>query len=763
YDQQSISLFDVIARGIVAPDNGTGTGVTTRGKYSRVNTALDLGACARLVGQLPSEYVDRMRTAFTTGYVAPLGDTAACNDVGGEHENAIGYATIDVVANCAEHGPEDPAYWTEDLAYDNVFAGDYQQVHVARGIAQGGPLVHIRAIPEGGTAATRRVVRAKYEAGFPRTFYARFQPADAPALDGRQPLPSTFAARWLNQGSHATTYLKIWREPKKSSTCAELTPSAWTGFREIVVFDEEENANAERPHSWIPSPHIDPVLPSTSRTAITDSTFYPQMLNAGGGWIYLNLDAESDDGIATQNWVMSSTHIDERSTDVDATALGNGCSAPARTSEVTRAYGPAIGPAPNVAASSGQARATIDNDDSCDIAQLPAATLLLPYFEVDFENPGAETTVFTITNVGPREQIARVTLWTDYAVPVISFNIYLTGYDVQAINLYDVIGHGWIAPDRGTGTAVSHRGRYSDRNRDLSPSNCDRLPGALSDMDAERIQSALTEGTAPECNNIGNVHDHAVGYATVDVVGNCSSNTPADPAYWTSDIRWDNVLTGDWVQENAQSSYGGPMVHIRAVPDGGTLSERRQDPASFDAGFPRTFYARYQPAGFAKFDGRQPLPSAFSAHWTTGSGVQTAFNIWRESTAGVQDCAHHDNAGVPRAFEVVRFDDRENAVSDFPISRVEPMPVDYRMPSTARVHASDTSVFPQLVNGATSGWIYLNLDSEAQGAGQNWIVTTMQSQNMAVAFDANALGNGCSAAAAESEVKTGTAVIGPLP
>ncbi len=27
--------------------------------------------------------------------------------------------------------------------------------------------------------------------------------------------------------------------------------------------------------------------------------------------------------------------------------------------------------------------ATRDNDDSCDIAVLPAATLLLPYFEVD--------------------------------------------------------------------------------------------------------------------------------------------------------------------------------------------------------------------------------------------------------------------------------------------------------------------------------------------------------------------------------------------
>lgn len=30
--------------------------------------------------------------------------------------------------------------------------------------------------------------------------------------------------------------------------------------------------------------------------------------------------------------------------------------------------------------------ATVDNDDSCDIALLPAATLLLPYFEADLQS-----------------------------------------------------------------------------------------------------------------------------------------------------------------------------------------------------------------------------------------------------------------------------------------------------------------------------------------------------------------------------------------
>src|SRR4051812_3393889 len=78
---------------------------------------------------------------------------------------------------------------------------------------------------------------------------------------------------------------------------------------------------------------------------------------------------------------------------------------------------------------------TTNNDDSCDIAALPAATLLLPYFEVDLDDLDGETTLFTVTNVADRAQIVRVTLWTDYAYPVVSFDVYLTGYDVQAINL----------------------------------------------------------------------------------------------------------------------------------------------------------------------------------------------------------------------------------------------------------------------------------------------------------------------------------------
>src|SRR5207237_9392056 len=115
----------------------------------------------------------------------------------------------------------------------------------------------------------------------------------------------------------------------------------------------------------------------------------------------------------------------------------------------------ALMPRPELTFSTGQP-ATTNNNDSCDIGVTPAATLLLPYFEVDTAaaaGTGA-TTLFTIVNTSRYPQIAHVTLWTDWSFPVLDFNIFLTGYDVQGINLFDVIVRGVIvaAP---TGTSIT--------------------------------------------------------------------------------------------------------------------------------------------------------------------------------------------------------------------------------------------------------------------------------------------------------------------
>ena len=419
--------------------------------------------------------------------------------------------------------------------------------------------------------------------------------------------------------------------------------------------------------------------------------------------------------------------------------------------------------------------ATTNNDDSCDISVAPAATLLLPYFEVDLANAAGETTLFTIVNTSNLDQIAHVTLWTDLSFPVIDFNIYLTGYDVQAINLFDVISRGVIAPDAGTGTAIAtskRRAPTSDVNATLNLGACDRLPGTLDPQYVTRMQQAFTQGRVPDlgvlegCNEVGLVHTNAIGYATIDTADLCSTSLPTDPGYFTSEIRFDNVLIGDYQQVNSSQNFaqGNPMVHIRAIPEGGDVG------TVATINFDRTFYSRYQAGGV--LDRRQPLPSVFDARWIQGGANQmaTSYKIWREGATGVgaplpDECGEYDQNNTNVA-EIVRFDEQENPVGDVPVSRVSPpITTEFTLPETSRTSVADASIYPQLTNGATAGWMYLNLDNSTTDtplASQNWVVVSMRAEGRySVDFDAAWLANGCTIQEPISEVTTGTEIIGP--
>src|SRR2546423_7282337 len=138
------------------------------------------------------------------------------------------------------------------------------------------------------------------------------------------------------------------------------------------------------------------------------------------------------------------------------------------------AAGRPVSVAPNATFNNGLLPTSTNNDDTCDIASsAPAATLLLPYFEVDFKSPQttARTTLFTIVNVTDLPQIAHVVVWTDWSFPALDFNIFLTGYDVQGINLYDIFAKATIAPGAvsGTGGTSSNTTVPTTPPRALSP------------------------------------------------------------------------------------------------------------------------------------------------------------------------------------------------------------------------------------------------------------------------------------------------------
>jgi hypothetical protein len=85
-----------------------------------------------------------------------------------------------------------------------------------------------------------------------------------------------------------------------------------------------------------------------------------------------------------------------------------------------------------------------ENGASCDIGPYAAATLLLPYFEVDVNAPATSAldTIFTVVNTSKLPQIARMTIWTDLGYPAAWCPIFLTGYGTYSVSMYNVIARG---------------------------------------------------------------------------------------------------------------------------------------------------------------------------------------------------------------------------------------------------------------------------------------------------------------------------------
>ena len=142
--------------------------------------------------------------------------------------------------------------------------------------------------------------------------------------------------------------------------------------------------------------------------------------------------------------------------------------------------------------------ATRRSDDSCDIAVLPAATLLLPYFEVDVGGPPASslTTLLSLVNTSREPQIAHITLWTDWGYPLFGWNVVLTGYDVQSFNLRDVLGGNIVTARAGVGS------RSSPVNPQLLPAaaaDCASPPSQIPAAVRDDLLTALTAGLLRSC------------------------------------------------------------------------------------------------------------------------------------------------------------------------------------------------------------------------------------------------------------------------
>jgi hypothetical protein len=399
------------------------------------------------------------------------------------------------------------------------------------------------------------------------------------------------------------------------------------------------------------------------------------------------------------------------------------------------------------------------NASSCDLGTYPAATLLLPYFEVEYDKPQTEAlnTVFSIVNTSAVPQIARVTIWTDWGFPATYFPVFLTGYDTQTVSMYDILA-------RGNVPYTTSQGQRGSASLDANPHFnseiwCDRVGGSMGPEKAHRLQRILTTGERDDPNcRVGGVHAHAVGYVTVDVVNSCAIDSPLTDAYWTDVILYDNVLTGDYERINPNPTTGNyaggnPLVHIRAVPEGGGAGQALASP------LPYTFYDRYTPANARHIDRRQPLPATFAARYINGGpdSFQTNFVVWREGIIGrdTNECSYVKNAGLPLFTPmVVRFDEHENAVAT---TGCDENGCTYPTTVAANLIGAASPVIPPSPSGDVAGWIWMNLDNGAgtgratspystKRASQNWVVIQMYAEGRyAVDFDATTIVNGCTA------------------
>jgi len=385
----------------------------------------------------------------------------------------------------------------------------------------------------------------------------------------------------------------------------------------------------------------------------------------------------------------------------------------------------------------------------CTIDAVPASTLLVHYFEVELDNDQGFTTLFSINNASAAPTLAHVVLWTDWSIPTIDFDVYLTGFDVQSFNLRDFFTFG-LLPQTAPDDEFSNRGQFSLPHV-VFPGCAGNLPiGNLPPILIELINQAHTGQPVTffggECAGQNYGDDVARGYVTIDQVDACSVLFPSSPGYFGPGgiAGNDNVLWGDvfYVDPSNDFAQGETAVHIESAPAGFFV------PGDY------TFYGRY--VGFAATDQREPLATTFGTRYLIGAAFTGGTDIlcWRDSKAALDDsdtrvCGTGPPSPMPLSqTQVVIFDEEENvqqSIQPPPISPVPPA-VDF-VPcplETQRIEVGEEA----LETTFSSGWLYLNLNTSTGAPvdpfAQAWVSAIMSAAGrFSVGLDAIQFDSAC--------------------
>lgn len=372
---------------------------------------------------------------------------------------------------------------------------------------------------------------------------------------------------------------------------------------------------------------------------------------------------------------------------------------------------------------------------------VPSATLLLPYFEVHSEAVGT-TTLLSINNAGDSAVTAHVTLWTDLGVPTLGFDVSLTGYDVQTLNLRDILFVGNLPrtfgclPVRPLSAAwlshlqAAHSGKPAPRFGGLCAGHDHGDSVLRGYLTVDAVNSCASTNAGPcssaascetacnaSCAGLGGTRDtsRCGGFCELgsNEGGDCSGDQdcpggsclgsdplscqcrcqvfPTGAGYFTNGgvgtATDNNVLWGDTFLIDAAGNlaHGEPLVHIEA-----SSSDARVTTAGN-----YTFYGHLVNGSAA--DNREALSTTWGVTYVN---TLSELICWRDTgTVRTPFTCGMGPAPLPLT-EVVTFDDAENAIGG------EPPPACGL--ATSRV----TIGGPDLPVPFKTGWIYLNLNHE---------------------------------------------------
>jgi hypothetical protein len=371
-----------------------------------------------------------------------------------------------------------------------------------------------------------------------------------------------------------------------------------------------------------------------------------------------------------------------------------------------------------------------DMAGNCRMGNQPAATLLVPYFEADLNNVNGANTLVSVNNATSRPVLARMVLWTDWGIPTLAFDIYLTGYDVQTYSLRDVF-NGTLPL---TGPGISPTGPYSQGGDESFP-GCANAMAAISQVgfnEQRYLRAAHTGRALPnvqptQCAASYHRPAAVTGYITIDVVNHCSpptvastANTPADPAYFVkggtgvaSDV---NALWGDVILVNPQLNQATSQPALALLAD-----------SSFFQSGDYTFYGRY--SEFDSRDDRMPLSSLYYVRFFNGGPFSggTELLVWRDTRAPDANpvpCGSSPFWSPPGEEQVVMFDEQENAVG-LTGSNVFPL-------ATQRVKVGGAA----LPAPSAFGWLMLDLWRADGTHAQGWVGSLLSGGHFSAGHEA---------------------------